>query len=165
MFNKGTTGGTALTDTERWLQRLLHHFGSPNIVGTTHLCQWPRDTGAAQYTFGTPALAMPDVARSGCIVLWGASPTGNFLSLGSDVAAAKARGATLLVVDPRRVGLANKADVWLQVRPGTDGALALGLIHLLIREGALRRRVRARLDERPAARARRHRRAAHGIAT
>jgi len=33
------------------------------------------------------------------------------------------------------VGLANKADVWLQVRPGTDGALALGLIHLLIREG------------------------------
>jgi anaerobic selenocysteine-containing dehydrogenase len=135
VFNKGTTGGTALTDTERWLQRLLHHFGSPNIVGTTHLCQWPRDTGAAHYTFGTPLLAMPDVARSGCIVLWGASPTGNFLTLGSDITAAKARGAKLLVVDPRRVGLANKADVWLQVRPGTDGALALGLIHLLIRAG------------------------------
>src|SRR5207249_10424475 len=53
----------------------------------------------------------------------------------TDIAAAKARGARLLVVDPRRVGLANKADVWLQVRPGTDGALALGLIHLLIRAG------------------------------
>jgi anaerobic selenocysteine-containing dehydrogenase len=133
-FNKGTVGGTALSDTERWLQRLINHFGTPNIGGTTHLCQWPRDTGGAQYTFGTPALAMPDVARSGCIVLWGASPSGNFLSLASDVAAAKARGAKLLVVDPRRVGLANKADVWLQIRPGTDGALALGLIHLLIRD-------------------------------
>jgi anaerobic selenocysteine-containing dehydrogenase len=133
-FNKGTTGGTALTDSERWLQRLINHFGSPNIGGTTHLCQWPRDTGGAQYTFGTHALPMPDVARSGCIVLWGSNPNGNFLSLATDIAEAKARGAKLLVVDPRRVGLANKADVWLQVRPGTDGALALGLIHLLIRE-------------------------------
>jgi anaerobic selenocysteine-containing dehydrogenase len=133
-FNKGTTGGTALTDSERWLQRLINHFGTPNIGGTTHLCQWPRDTGGAQYTFGTHALPMPDVARSACIVLWGSNPNGNFLSLATDIAAAKARGARLLVVDPRRVGLANKADVWLQVRPGTDGALALGLIHLLIRD-------------------------------
>jgi anaerobic selenocysteine-containing dehydrogenase len=134
-FNKGTVGGTALTDSERWLQRLINHFGTPNIGGTTHLCQWPRDTGGAQYTFGAHALPMPDVARSGCIVLWGANPNGNFLSLATDIAAARARGARLLVVDPRRVGLANKADVWLQVRPGTDGALALGLIHLLIRDG------------------------------
>src|SRR5262245_16707651 len=134
-FNKGTVGGTALTDSERWLQRLINHFGTPNIGGTTHLCQWPRDTGGAQYTFGTPALPMPDVARSTCIVLWGSNPNGNFLSLATDIAAARARGAKLLVIDPRRVGLANKADVWLQVRPGTDGALALGLIHLLIRDG------------------------------
>jgi anaerobic selenocysteine-containing dehydrogenase len=133
-FNKGTTGGTALTDSERWLQRLINHFGTPNIGGTTHLCQWPRDTGGAAYTFGTHALPMPDVHRSACIVLWGSNPNGNFLSLAADIAAAKGRGAKLLVVDPRRVGLANKADVWLQVRPGTDGALALGLIHLLIRE-------------------------------
>jgi len=134
-FNKGTVGGTALTDSERWLQRLINRFGTPNIGGTTHLCQWPRDTGGAHYTFGTPALPMPDVSRSACIVLWGSNPNGNFLSLATDIAAAKARGARLLVVDPRRVGLANKADVWLQVRPGTDGALALGLIHLLIRDG------------------------------
>ena len=132
-FNKGTVGGTALTDSERWLQRLINHFGTPNIGGTTHLCQWPRDTGAAHYTFGTPVLAMPDVARSACIVIWGSSPTANFLSLGTAITAAVARGAKLLVVDPRRVGLANKADVWLQVRPGTDGALALGLIHLVLR--------------------------------
>src|SRR5207245_9569713 len=56
-FNKGTTGGTALTDTERWLQRLINHFGTPNIGGTTHLCQWPRDTAGAPHTFGAQPLA------------------------------------------------------------------------------------------------------------
>jgi anaerobic selenocysteine-containing dehydrogenase len=131
-FAKGTGSGTGLTDTEAWLSRLTNQFGTPNTVSTTHLCQWPRDTGGAAYTFGTDRLAMPDVARSGCIVLWGTNPGANFLSLGQDVVRAKARGAKLLVVDPRRVGMANKADVFLQVRPGTDGALALSLIHLLI---------------------------------
>ena len=41
----------------------------------------------------------------------------------------------LIVVDPRNVGLANKADVWLRVRPGTDGALALGLANIMIERG------------------------------
>jgi anaerobic selenocysteine-containing dehydrogenase len=131
-FAKGTSAGTGLTDTEAWLSRLTNHFGTPNTVSTTHLCQWPRDTGGAGYTFGTDRLAMPDVAHSGCIMLWGTNPGANFLSLGHDIATAKARGAKLVVVDPRRVGMANKADVFLQVRPGTDGALALSLIHLLI---------------------------------
>src|SRR5205823_3188449 len=90
------------------LQRLINHFGTPNIGGTTHLCQWPRDTAGAHYTFGTPALPMPDVARSACIVVWGSNPNGNFLTLATDIAAAKARGARVLVVDPRRVGLATR---------------------------------------------------------
>ncbi len=41
----------------------------------------------------------------------------------------------LIVIDPRNVGLANKADVWLRVRPGTDGALALGLANIMIERG------------------------------
>ncbi|HVA25310.1 MAG TPA: molybdopterin-dependent oxidoreductase [Chloroflexota bacterium] len=134
-FAKGTGGGTGLTDTEAWLSRLTNHFGSPNTVSTTHLCQWPRDTGGAAYTFGTDRLVMPDLANSRCIVLWGSNPSANFLTMGHDVARAKARGAKLLVVDPRRIGLANKADILLQPRPGTDGALALSLIHMLITRG------------------------------
>ena len=134
VWSKGTVGGTGLTDTERWLQRLMHHFGSPNQIGTTHLCQWPRDTGGAHYTFGTPRLPLPDAARSGCVLLWGSNPNANFLSLAREIAAARARGAKLIVIDPRKVGLANKADLFLQPRPGTDGALALSLIHLLLAE-------------------------------
>jgi anaerobic selenocysteine-containing dehydrogenase len=45
------------------------------------------------------------------------------------------RGARLVVVDPRRVGFASRAHHWLQVRPGTDGALALGLVHVMIERG------------------------------
>src|SRR5262249_27899024 len=100
-FHQGNTGGPALTHNEPRLQRLINHFGTPNIGGTTHLCQWPRDTAGAHYTFGTPALPMPDIARSACIVVWGSNPNGNFLTLATDIAAARARGARLLVVDPR----------------------------------------------------------------
>jgi anaerobic selenocysteine-containing dehydrogenase len=134
-FSKGTSGGTGLNEVEPWLGRLTALFGTPNVVSTTHLCQWPRDTAAASYTFGADRLPMPDLAHSACILLWGTNPNGNYLSLAQDVVAAKARGAKLLVIDPRRVGPATRADVFLQVRPGTDGALALSLIHLLIAEG------------------------------
>ena len=107
-FSKGTGGGTGLSDAERWVNRLVTCFGTPNLVSTTHLCQWPRDTAAAGYTFGIDRLPIPDIAHSGCIVLWGSNPNGNFLSLAQGVVAAKARGAKLLVVDPRRVGLATR---------------------------------------------------------
>ena len=45
------------------------------------------------------------------------------------------RGTKLIVVDPRHVGLASKADLWLRVRPGTDGALALGIANVMIERG------------------------------
>ena len=45
------------------------------------------------------------------------------------------RGARLIVVDPRRTGIAKKADLWLQVRPGTDAALALGIAQVMIERG------------------------------
>ena len=49
--------------------------------------------------------------------------------------AALKRGARLIVVDPRDAGMAKKADIWLRVRPGTDGALALGIAHVMIERG------------------------------
>src|SRR6266571_2604285 len=77
VFGKATGGATGLTDAEPWFGRLASYFGTPNVLGTTHLCQWPRDTGAADYTFGVKRLPMPDVARSGCILLWGSNPNAN----------------------------------------------------------------------------------------
>lgn len=45
------------------------------------------------------------------------------------------KGAKLIVIDPRSTGLASKADIWMQVRPGTDCALALGMLNVIINEG------------------------------
>lgn len=133
-FARGTPLGTGINEAEPWFARLAACFGTPNSVSTTHLCQWPRDFAASFYTFGQERLPMPDLARSGCVLLWGSNPNGNFLSMAQDVVAARAQGAKLLVIDPRRVGQAARADVFLQPRPGTDAALALSLIHVLIAE-------------------------------
>src|SRR5262249_39744187 len=51
------------------------------------------------------------------------------------ISRAKARGAKLIVIDPRKASVVDKADLWLRVRPGSDGALALAMIHVLLDEG------------------------------
>jgi anaerobic selenocysteine-containing dehydrogenase len=133
-FGRGTSSATGFREAEPWFVRLANYFGSPNYMTTAHVCNWARD-GAALYTFGVGSLPLPDAERSGCIVLWGVNPSATGLSLARAVIAAKERGARLVVVDPRRVGLANKSDLLLQPRPGTDGALALAFIDRLIERG------------------------------
>lgn len=100
------------------------------------LCGWGLH-GATSYTYGAPVpgLYMPDLERAGCILFWGYNP--NLARLSHAVATTDAlrRGAKLIVVDPRRTGPASKADLWLRVRPGTDGALALGIAGVMIERG------------------------------
>jgi anaerobic selenocysteine-containing dehydrogenase len=130
VFSKGTSAGTATSDVERWINRLANVFGTPNVQGTVYLCQWQRDTGNA-YTFGVP-LPTADYAHAGTILLWGHNPSATSPSVARAIGAARRRGARLIVVDPRRVPLAGRADLHLQGRPGTDGAIALALIHELL---------------------------------
>lgn len=130
---KGTRSGTSVDDAERWLSRFLSAFGSPNWVSTTHVCNWHRDTGFS-YTFGVN-LPRPDLAKSGALLLWGHNPSATSIVFAHDIVEARRRGMRLVAVDPRRVGLAAQAELLLQVRPGSDGALALALIHALLEEG------------------------------
>ncbi|HEY7166013.1 MAG TPA: molybdopterin-dependent oxidoreductase [Candidatus Binatia bacterium] len=129
---KGTKSGTSVDDVERWLGRLLYLLGSPNWVSTTHVCNWHKDTGFS-YTFGSN-LPTPDLAHSKTFLLWGHNPSSTSLILAHDIVAARSRGMKTVVIDPRRVGIGSNADILLQVRPGTDGALALALIHCLLDE-------------------------------
>src|SRR4029079_6603144 len=76
-----------------------------------------------------------DIARSGCLTLWGYNPSVSRLTHATATVEALKRGMKLIVIDPRQAGLANKADQWLRVRPGTDGALALGLANVMIEHG------------------------------
>ena len=129
---KGTKSGTSVDDAERWLGRLLYSIGSPNWVSTTHVCNWHKDTGFS-YTFGSN-LPTPDLANSKTFLLWGHNPSSTSLILAHDIVQARARGMKTVVVDPRRIGIGAQADMLLQPRPGTDGALALALIHCLMEE-------------------------------
>jgi anaerobic selenocysteine-containing dehydrogenase len=132
-FAVTTPSGTAVSDGFPWINRLIRLFGSPNMTWAEELCAWHRDYATA-YTFGTD-IGTPDFERTGCLLLWGHNPSTSYLAQATAVADTKARGAALVVVDPRRAGLAAKADQWLRVRPGTDGALALGLAGVMIAEG------------------------------
>lgn len=129
-FGVTTPSGTPLSDSIDWIERFVRGFGSPNICYATEVCNWHKDYAHA-FTFGC-GMPVPDYANSGLILLWGHNPANTWLAQAHAVGVGRAAGARLLVVDPQRTALAAQADAWLQVRPGTDAALALGLAHLLI---------------------------------
>jgi anaerobic selenocysteine-containing dehydrogenase len=131
---------TAIADSSGFIQRLANSFGTPNAAITLDVCGWGRGF-ATRYTYGVGTCAaggsgaMPDIANSGCMILWGYNPSYTRITHATAVIEALKRGMRLIVIDPRHVGLANKADLWLRVRPGTDGALALGIANLMIERG------------------------------
>ncbi len=129
-FTVTTPSGTPVADGLPWISRLINAFGSPNTVWTTHLCNWHKDYATA-FTHGADS-GMPDFENTGCLLLWGFNPAACWLTQAKEIAAAKKRGAKIIVIDPRRAGLANKASQWLRVRPGTDGALALAIAGVMI---------------------------------
>jgi anaerobic selenocysteine-containing dehydrogenase len=120
--------------------RFLNCLGTPNRLGFAHLCYGPRLVVSAM-TCGT--LPVCDYYGFGgvyprCVLVWGCNLTEVGASDGMcsyHLTQALRRGAKLIVVDPRGTALATRADHWLQVRPGTDAALALGMLHTIIQEG------------------------------
>ncbi len=129
-FGVTTPSGTGISDSFTLINRLAHAFGSPNTLFATENCNWHKDF-APKITVGD-SIGMPDYANSGCIILWGFNPVTSWLAQAELINSAKKRGAKLIVIDPRKVGLANKADEWLPIKPATDGELAMALAHQLI---------------------------------
>lgn len=136
VFSMVSPSTSASDDSMMWIQRLMNAFGSPNLCISMELCGWGRYF-ATQYTFGAavPGAYMPDLEHAGCILFWGYNPNIARLAHAVATTAALKRGAHLMVVDPRRAGPANRADLWLRLRPGTDAALALGIAHVMIEHG------------------------------
>lgn len=140
-FSQSSASTTAIGDGAPFIKRLMNAYGSPNMVHALEVCGWGRG-GATKFAWGIGAVAtggsggaMADIENAGCIILWGYNPSSTRLTHATATIAAQKRGAKLIVIDPRQVGLANKADVWLRVRPGSDGALALGLANIMIARG------------------------------
>lgn len=90
----------------------------------------------AGYTVVDGDWPLADVENARCIVIWGANPPHAHPNMTHYVTRARRAGATLVVVDPRLSAIARRADLHAELRPGTDGALAWGLIRQLIETGA-----------------------------
>ncbi len=120
--------------------RFRHCLGAANRFGHQHICYIPRCV-ASGMTCGR--LPVCDYYGFGgvypkCVVVWGCNITeagGSDGMCGYQLTQTLRReGTKLIVIDPRRTRLAAKADHWLQIRPGTDDALALGMLHVIIQE-------------------------------
>jgi len=125
------TFGTYRTHWEyKW--RFCHVFGTPNITGGLNVCSGPRQSMAHAIVGNFPFYSISPNTK--CIVLLGFEPNPARPRTLNSIRTAKRNGAKLIVIDPRRTKSASEADIWLQLRPGTDCALLLGMIHVVINE-------------------------------
>ncbi len=129
-FLQGTIRGWS-----RVYSRLANAFGAINhgAAGWAQ-CLWPRLVENT-VTFGATYTEVADFENTHCMLVWGTNPASTWPFFASQIMDARERGAGLIVVDPYLSETAAKADIWLQLRPGTDTALALAFIHVIIREG------------------------------
>jgi anaerobic selenocysteine-containing dehydrogenase len=133
-----------------YISKLAYSFGSPNKVTfgplDGHACFAPK---VAVLAATTGAFEVADCAQflperyqnidwkvPKCIFLWGNNPLASNPDgfMGHWIIECMKRGSEIIVVDPRRTWLATRAKVWMQIRPGTDGALALGMLNVIINE-------------------------------
>ncbi len=101
------------------------------------LC-WPAGLEATRLTLGENKHNAPwDLANAKLIVLWGKNPAETNIHQMPFIDQALERGARLIVIDPRRTESSERAELLIQPRPGSDGALALGVAHLLVKHGLI----------------------------
>jgi len=115
-----------------YANRLMNLFGSPNTIGNGSVCHVARDM-AHVYTYGAMTLPLPKSSR--CIVIWGKNDRNTAPGAAEAIFHAKEQGAKLIVIDPVKTQFADMADIWLQIKPGHDGQLAMAMIHEIIDKG------------------------------
>ncbi len=132
-------GGDNVSAADPAAWRFSNIWGTPNIF-----CQG-KNCGEAEFiaecaiygqiTLGTLSYGTAGVGK-GVIIMWGANPwEGRENCEWPGYLDSQKRGTKLRAVDPRRSKSAEAADIWLQLRPGTDGALAYGMANVIINEG------------------------------
>lgn len=130
------------------IERLRHTMGYSGQHST--FCITLVDAGWIAGTGAKRGLDPREMADSDLIVVWGGNPVSTQVNVMQHIARAKReRGAKLVVVDPYRTGTAEKAHIHLMPRPGTDGALACGIMHTLFAEGFADREYLARYTDVP----------------
>ena len=121
-------------ENEAVIYRFANLLGSPNVLTAGHFCYGPRIATGIITCGSNPIVDYDNNPK--CIMVWGnnvviSNPDeykGESFSVSLD------KGAKLIAVDPRLTRIASRADIWLQLRPGTDTALALGMLNVIIAE-------------------------------
>lgn len=122
-------------ENEGVIYRFANTLGTPNVLTAGHFCYGPRIATSIITCGGLPVVDYENRPR--CIMVWG----NNIVITNPDeykgwaFSQALEAGAKLIVVDPRLTRIASRADIWLQLRPGTDTALALGMANVIVSEG------------------------------
>jgi anaerobic selenocysteine-containing dehydrogenase len=121
-------------DFESHFSRLGNMLGTPNMITAGHMCYLSRIAATLTTCGRHPAIDYAGDPK--CIVMWGCNPlwTNPDEYKGVSFWRTYQKGAKLIVIDPRKGFLAKRADLWLQIRPGTDAALVLGFHNVIIEE-------------------------------
>lgn len=122
-----------------YLRRLQTLFGSPHYI-TESSCCFGATYVASTLTLGDDynhffQRSRLRQAETKCRVVWSNNPKDSLIPYEKHYLLTEAHKVPTIVVDPRRTSLAEKAEIHLQPRPGTDGALALGIAHVILEEG------------------------------
>jgi len=131
------SSGTGRTHDE-YRARFFNLFGSPNQVGQGNICLGPQTATSCTIQgwfkgFSSAHSGLNPKTR--CIMLWGHNPEGSYPNHWKSLILAKKRGLKIIVADPRITGTAKLADIHLRPRPGTDCALLMSMINVIIEEG------------------------------
>ncbi len=129
-----TSSGTYRTHDE-YKGRFLSLLGSPNYIGQGQICWGENNMISAAITGMSCNAVTPRPGMTKCMLLWGTNPQQAERGSWRVILDTQNSGAKLIVVDPRYTQTAERADLWLQLRPGTDCALLMGMINVIISEG------------------------------
>jgi anaerobic selenocysteine-containing dehydrogenase len=131
-------GCPQLQETPYFIERFMNVYGSPNLITVSSMCSTMRSV-VDRVTFGA-SFRPVDIERSRCVIVWGANPaTSNsqahhsLLNLKS-LRDASTRGAKIIVIDPMKSETTSVSNIHLRIKPGTDAALALGLVNIILQE-------------------------------
>ncbi|RLF20030.1 MAG: formate dehydrogenase subunit alpha [Thermoprotei archaeon] len=111
-------------------------IGTNNVDNSARLCHAPTVAGLKR-ALGAGAMtnSIEELEKTDCILIFGSNTTENHPVIGAIIRRAKRKGTKLIVVDPLRTELAEMADIWLRIKPGTDIALINGMINYIITKG------------------------------
>ena len=115
-------------------EQFFAHLGSPNDMNCGSICNVVSSVIAPVTTVGVPKFYMvQDLEHCDAVFVWGKNPKTDDGPAGiyRRIRAAQARGAKVVVIDPRKTGAGEIADLWVPVIPGSDGALALAMLQAI----------------------------------